>query len=946
MNPERRDLRASATPMNPEGHGLGASWVSMMHRTARRIGGIRGARARRGGRRLAAGAVAAAIALLPSPLTAQSTELTALRGEIGVDPEPGTLLATPARLSIGQMPLSEALVQLAERSRVQIAFSPSLLPTDRFVECACATSNVAGSLDQLLAGTDLGYVELGSQVIIVPRAPREALPRDATLSGRVRSEVAVPVANATARLTLLSDSSVQSMTGTDALGFFAFRDLMAGRYRLTIGRIGYGLHDREIDLAPDADLELEISLEEEAIELDAVVVEARRSRQRARFEESAGITVQELSVAELRNLPGFAEPDPVRAVSVLPGVTRVSDFTAVLNVRGGSGDQNLILMDRVPLFHPYHLLGIFSVFNPDMVERAELRSGGFPAEYGGRASSVLLVESDLGDGEFGVDAGLGLISSRLAVHGGLGPGVRDGLGLAAARWKISARRSYWDLVSRLTESAFPYTLADLQAVFEAWTKGGDRVRVNAYSGRDRIDLRELEFLFTSLESVVDDLDDSEDAGWNVRWPWGNDAVGAAWTHLMPGGGTLEVHGSYSRFGARFNFTEYEDTRLETEVGQSALGADLELRPTSRTRWKTGLAATRRHSRNVSEGVPPNFQNSESSGWESSAYTQLNWTPSQQWLLEGGLRWDGWQPEGGPADGALSPRLALKRFLGDGRWAVRVAGGRHAQFLHSLRDERLPIGMDAWVLSGEHVPAVISDQVQAGVEGFFGSEREWFASAEAYHRTYDGVVAQNWADDPTDPADDLLSGEGRSRGIDAMVRKDAGRTRGWVSVSLLKATRSFRDTDTGLVPAPVIEFPPIFDRRLEIDLAIQRDLPWGVVGGLRWNLGTGAPYTRQLARFRKYEQRLTDLRYDYASVRTAVLGPRNGARLPAYHRLDVSLRKTLHRGWGSLSPYLSVINVYNRDNVLWHQRHFNDGNVSQLENYMLPILPTLGVDVSF
>ena len=892
--------------------------------------------------------VAACLALLPSSLASQSTELelTALRGETGIDPEPGTLLATISRLSLERTPLSDALVQLAEHSRVQIAFSPSLLPADRIVECDCATENVARTLDELLDGTDLGYVELGSQVIIVPRAPREALPMDATLSGRVRSEVAVPVANATARLTLLADSTVRSITGTDALGFFAFRDLMAGRYRLTIGRIGYGLHDEEIELAPDADLQLEISLAEEAIELEAVVVEARRSRRRTRFEESAGITVQEVSVAELRNLPGFAEPDPVRAVSVLPGVTRVSDFTAVLNVRGGSGDQNLILMDRVPLFHPYHLLGIFSVFNPDMVERAELRSGGFPAEYGGRASSVLLVESDLGDGTLGVDAGLGLISSRVAVRGGLAPGVRDGLGLAAVRWKISARRSYWDLVTRLTDSTFPYSLADFQAVFEGWTKGGDRVRINAYSGRDRINLRELEFLFTSLESVADDLDDNQDAGWNVRWPWGNDAFGAAWTHLMAGGGTLEVHGSYSRFGARFNFTEYEDTRVETEIGQSSLGADLELRPTSRTRWKSGLAATHRDSRNVSEGVPPNFQNSESSGWESSAYTQLNWTPSRPWLLEAGLRWDGWQPRDGRTEGTLSPRVAVKRFLGDGRWAVRMAGGRHTQFLHSLRDERLPIGMDAWVLSGEHVPALISDQIQAGVEGFFGSDREWFASAEGYHRTYDGVVAQNWADDPTDPADDLLAGEGRSYGLDVMIRKDAGTTRGWVSASLLKATRTFEDTDAGLVPAPVIEYPPIFDRRLEIDVAIQRDLPWGVVGGLRWTLGTGTPYTRQLARFRKYEQRLTDLRFDDASIRTALPGPRNGARLPAYHRLDISLRKTVHRGWGSLSPYLSVINVYDRDNVLWHQRHYNNGGVWRVENHMLPILPTLGVEVSF
>ena len=133
----------------------------------------------------------------PPPLAAQSSqEVARLTGETGVEPEPGTLLATTARLSIEQMTLSAALARrLAESSGVQIAFSASLLPPDRRVECDCATRNIAGALDQLLAGTDLGYVELDPQVIIVPRAPREVLPVDATVSGRGRSEFAVPVAD-------------------------------------------------------------------------------------------------------------------------------------------------------------------------------------------------------------------------------------------------------------------------------------------------------------------------------------------------------------------------------------------------------------------------------------------------------------------------------------------------------------------------------------------------------------------------------------------------------------------------------------------------------------------------------------------------------------------------------------------------------------------------------
>ena len=174
--------------------------------------------------------------------------LAALRGETGVEPEPGTLLATISRLSIERTPLAEALVRLAERSNVQIAFGPSLLPADLRVDCDCATLNLARVLDRLLADTDLGYVELGSQVVVVPKAD-DLAPTDGLLRGRVRSEVAVPIEDATIRLMLSADTTRQQITETDRLGYFAFHDLAAGAYVLTVARIGYRLHEQAIAVA-------------------------------------------------------------------------------------------------------------------------------------------------------------------------------------------------------------------------------------------------------------------------------------------------------------------------------------------------------------------------------------------------------------------------------------------------------------------------------------------------------------------------------------------------------------------------------------------------------------------------------------------------------------------------------------------------------------------------
>ena len=881
--------------------------------------------------------------LVPAGLAAQSNqEVTALRGETGVDPAPGTLLATAARFSIQRALLPDALVLLSERANVQIAFSPSLLPAGLRVDCDCATANMAQALDRILADTDFGYVELGSQVIILPKAGTDTTLPDGTVSGRVRSEVAVPLADATARLLLAADSTVRWITGTDRLGFFAFRDVAAGDYVVSIARIGYGLHEEVVEVAPGAEVQLDITLAEQAVELSGVLVEGQRSRQRARFEESAGSTVQELDRAELKAIPGVAEADPIRAVEVLPGVTRVTDFAAAFNVRGGSADQNLILLDGVPIFNPFHALGLFSVFNADMVQRAELQAGGFPAEYGGRVSSVLRVESDLGDGELKVDAGVSLIATRVAVGGGLSANVRDRLGLASGRWKVSGRRSYIDVVSRpfLDGAGFPYNLTDLQTGFEGWTKRGNRVRISAYTGRDAVDFRDLEILDRGVSG--EDADAIPDAGWR----WGNDAVGASWIHPMTGGGALDVHGSLSRFKSDFDFADPGGASFATRISQSLIGADLERRPTPRTRWKSGLIANRMEYRNVKEGVPEIFQNSRGAGWGSAAYSQIHWSPNARWLVEAGVRWDHWRPEDSDATTTVSPRIGLKRFLHDGTRAVRVGGGRYTQFLHSTRDERLPVGLDIWVLAGSNAPALISEQIQLGVESFFGANDGWFASMEGYFRSYDGVVAQNWAEDPSDPDDDLLSGEGRSYGLDLMVRKDIGESTGWVTVSFLKADRTIVDTDSGLDPAPVIEYPPVFDRRLDVDLVLRRQLAWGVEGGLRWNFGTGPPYTRPLAKYDIYRPRMIDLLVDPTYETGLFLGPRNGERYPVRHRLDISFRKVMEKDWGRVTPYLNVVNVYHRKNVMFYFFDYRPVPPVRRGVSMMPFLPTIGVEVSF
>src|SRR5687768_13635180 len=212
-----------------------------------------------------------------------------------------------------------------------------------------------------------------------------------TVEGFVRTATGSAIADAYV-IARANDGLRETRTSiTDRLGFFRIR-LSAGPQSLAIQRIGYGDTTVVVQVVPDSTMRIDIVLQDRALELQGLTVLSLR--QRATFESSAGQTTRELAQGELKLIPGLAESDVLRAIEVLPGVVSTSDFSSSYNVRGGSADQNLIALDGFPIFNPFHLGGLFSVFNADMVERAELQAGGFPAQYGGRVSSVLNVESD------------------------------------------------------------------------------------------------------------------------------------------------------------------------------------------------------------------------------------------------------------------------------------------------------------------------------------------------------------------------------------------------------------------------------------------------------------------------------------------------------------------------------------------------------------------------
>jgi hypothetical protein len=776
---------------------------------------------------------------------------------------------------------------------------------------------------------------LGLAALAVAEEP--ALAQAGSLVGRVRDDEGSAVYGAT--VVAARPGAAERVAATDRLGFFRLDGLPDGSWTLIVSGLGYEAAERSVTLSPGETLEVEIELQRRAIRVEGISVQATRSRDRIRFEQVGGATIREMELVDLKRVPGVAETDPLRAVEVLPGVVSTSDFSAAFHVRGGSADQNLILLDGVPVFSPFHLGGFFSVFNADMLARAELQSGGFPAEHGGRVSSVLLVESDAGDGSFGVDAGISLLATRVAVKGGIPRGLAANLRQSNVHWRVSARRSYFDWLLAPAFD-FPYHLQDFQGILETWTRAGDRIQLTAYTGDDILDLTRL---------------DPEDFPLRIDWSWGNDVLGARWTRPGAGGGSWDARASWSRYGTGLTFPDFGDTDFRSEIRQAQARLDRELRPSPFWRVRVGGSVESMRYDNLFLSGGTEFARGLGTGVLVAGWAQASWSRPKAWLAEAGLRLDGWRPHPGSPVWEPAPRVALKRFFADGDGAVKLAVGRYSQYVHSIRDEELPIGLDVWVLTGERAPAVVSDQLQVGVEGY--PTEDWYASVEAYARSFDGVLTLNPGENPNDDLDDFLVGSGSSWGVDLMLRREGGRVNGWLALSFLRARRTFPDALSPIQPSPDLEYAPIFDRRVDADLVLRYPLPWGWQGGLRWNVGTGTPFTRALGSYATYSPRFVDaggrLEWAGASDQTDDLGgyavylePRNSSRYPVYHRLDVSARKTFRKSWGTLEPYVDLINLYNRRNVLFYFYQYDESPPSRAGISMFPIVPTVGLEVHF
>jgi hypothetical protein len=690
-------------------------------------------------------------------------------------------------------------------------------------------------------------------------------------------------------------------------GYFAIRNVPAGRHLLVVSHIGYQSYRDSIDVTDD--VLLEIRLRSEAIMGEETVITADRDAE-AELERLIQTSFLTIAPQRLQQLPATGEADLLRSLQLLPGIQAASDISSGLYVRGGGPDQTLILLDDIPLYNPSHAFGFFSTFNPEAVRDVQLYKGAYPANYGGNLGAVLDVSNRDGNREkTSLSGGVSLVSTRLLVEGPLGEGS----------WMMSGRRTYLDpLLAAIRSSGTDvpnYFFYDLNTkITQPLGNGGDNLLVSAYFGRDDLDF---------------DLNEAE-TFFNIRW--GNRAAMVRWTHLFDPALFGELTLSSSEYESTTDLSFFDTPVLfQNQIEDLTLNADLEYFLRSDNTLTGGLRATKYNFKFISS-------------FNSEDGLDLNQSPT---LLEFYLQDDAQLSMGthvrlgvrasrfSQADEiAIMPRVSISQPVADD-WRIKFGGGLYRQYLQLVTTEGFS-GGDFWVPLDETVGPASSWQTVAGVE--WEPTRKYKLTAELYYTDLDGLVVidnNTTADNNSTRSEDIFKsdGTGYATGAEFFFEKRTGRLRGWLGYTLGRTRRTFDEVDGGR------SFSPKYDRRHDASLVMSYRLS-------TWRLGSSLVYATGQA-FTPAAARYT-LRNPATAVEEDLVlaARRNSARLLPYHRLDLSARRQIGFFGGDAEVYLQIFNVYSRRNEWFVQYDTANPETEPKVVKQLPVIPSFGLEVSF
>ncbi len=695
-------------------------------------------------------------------------------------------------------------------------------------------------------------------------------------------------------------------TASNEYGFYSI-SLEKGTYTVEYSYLGYQTIIKEIVL--DDNVTMTIELKEDAAVLDEVVIQAEKGNEQITNTE---ISTNKLSIATIEKMPALlGEVDIIRSIQLLPGVNTVGEGASGFNVRGGSIDQNLVLLDEAPVYNSSHLFGFFSVFNPDAVKDVKLYKGGIPARYGGRLSSILDVRMKEGNSkQFNISGGIGSIFSKLAIQG---PIKKD-----KASFFLAARRSYIDVIAR------------------PFLKDQGDVALNFYdiTLKTNVNINDNNRLFFSGYFGKDQFGFGADAGFN----WGNQTATIRWNHIFNNKLFSNFTAFYSKYNYELKFGEdvKDQFNWDASIINYSFKNDYSWFINARTTFIFGgqvifYQFEPGNASGTSSGATIDFSLDKKNAIESGIFAELEQKVHPKLKLNYGIRaslfnylgpgsvYEFEETEPGRPKELVSetevdgykniqtyarpePRFSAT-YLVNLKTSIKASYNRTVQYIHLVSNTAASLPIDVWTPSTNNIMPQSAHQV--GI-GFFRNFKEdtYSLTVESYFKKYNSLQeyvegAELFLNEQVEG--EILSAKGRAYGMELLFEKKKGRFTGWISYTLARTERIAPGINRGEW------FAARFDQTHSLSTTLFYDFKkrWSISANYVVNSGT--PVTFPTSRVV-----VQDYVIPYNTTES-----RNNIRIPAYHRLDLSA--TLHSkdkpgkafNWKLV---LGIYNVYNRSNA--------------------------------
>lgn len=718
-------------------------------------------------------------------------------------------------------------------------------------------------------------------------------------------------------------ANTQIGVSSNAYGFYSLQT-ERGKVTLQVNYIGYEQKLIIVDL--NANLTLDILLSEKRQTLNEAIVTGTKANQRI---VSTEMSTDKISAKDIKQMPMvLGEADVIKSIQLLPGVSAPNEGSGGFNVRGGSADQNLILLDEAIVYNPSHLFGFFSVFNADALKDATIYKGGIPAKYGGRLSSVLDIRMREGSNKkFAATGGIGLLSSRLTLETPIGKMRENG---ANGSMLISARRSYADiflpLIQDTTINRNKLYFYDVNFRSNYRISSKDRIFLSGYFGRDKID-------------IPNSFGNS----------WGNITGTLRWNHVINSKIFLNVSAIYSNYDYEITFYPGNSFKWKSELSNLNFKLDLDYYANDKHSIKFGVGSIYYtfNPGNISPvGSTSSVVGSSNPlkyALENYLYVQDDYKIMDRLSIMYGIRVSNFAQLANEAvpnyvDGkplifnpsinnyergeiasfdsksknslqnssiGFEPRLSINYQI-DESSSVKLGYNRMYQYIHLLSTATSPTPLDIYTPSSSFIKPQIADQIAAG---FFKNinDNNYEFSVETYYKWMQNQFDFIDGASPllnNSPETILLNGSARSYGVEIMVKKSEDRFTGWISYTLSKAERRTpgvgggRGINNGQYYATNYDKP----HNLAITSNYQLNKKWAI--SANFIVQSGRPIT------------YPESKYTFSGLSVPEYSERNAQRLPLYHRLDIAVT---FKGKETMKRFKSqwvfgIYNIYNRQNA--------------------------------